>query len=76
MDFGGRLVLFILTVGIAWFFNSEKTRFSKLQEKAYAEKNEREIGQYGEKVNFYSNAVGLMFFVSVIMFIFLLSGNF
>ena len=76
MDFGGRLVFFIITIGIAWFFNSEKARFNKLQDKAYADKNEREIGQYGEKVSFYSGALGLMFFVILIMFIYLLSGSF
>jgi len=76
MPFGSRLVLFLLTIGIAWFINSEKNRFHKLQAKAYEDKDERAIGQYGEKISFYSNAMGLMFFVTLIMFIFLLSGDF
>jgi hypothetical protein len=76
MPFGSRLVFFILTIGIAWFFNSEKNRYHELQAKAYEDKNERAIGQYGEKISFYSNAMGLMFFVILIMFIFLLSGEF
>jgi hypothetical protein len=76
MEFGSRLLLFILTIGIFWFFNSEKARFNKLQEKAYADENERAIGQYGEKVNFYGNAMGFMFFVIFCMFIFLISGSF
>jgi hypothetical protein len=76
MSFWQRLVFFLLTIGIAWFFNSEKNRYNELQAKAYEYKNERAIGQYGEKISFYSNAMGLMFFVILIMFIFLLSGEF
>jgi len=76
MSFGARLTLFIVCIGIAWFFNSEKVRFNELLLKAYTDKDERAIGQYGEKRNFYGNALALMFLVIFIMFIFLISGNF
>jgi uncharacterized membrane protein len=76
VPFGSRLVFLLLTIGIAWFFNSEKNRYHEMQAKAYEDKNDREIGKYGEKISFYSNALGLMFFVILIMFIFLLGGEF
>jgi len=76
MPFGSRLILFLLTIGIAWFINSQKNRYLELLAKAYEDKNERAIGQYREKISFYSNAMGLMFFVILIMLIFLLSGGF
>jgi uncharacterized membrane protein len=76
MTFWERLVFFLLTIGVAWYFNSEKNRYLDKQADAYKNKDERAIGQYGEKISFYSNAMGLMFFVILIMFIFLLSGEF
>jgi hypothetical protein len=76
MGFGARLSLLLLCIGIALYFNSEKSRFNKMQEKAYVDKDERAIGQYGEKANFYVNALAIMFFVIFIMFIFFISGNF
>jgi len=76
MSFWQRLVFFLLTLGVSWYFNSEKNRYLDKQAKAYTDKNERAIGEYGEKIRFYSNAMGLMFFVTLIMFIFLLSGDF
>ncbi len=76
MTFWERLVFFLLTIGVAWYFNSEKNRYLDKQADAYKKKDERTIGQYGEKISFYSNAMGLMFFVILIMFIFLLSGEF
>jgi hypothetical protein len=76
MTFWERLVFFLLTIGVAWYFNSEKNRYLDKQADAYKNKDERAIGQYGEKISFYSNAMGLMFFVTLIMFIFLLSGEF
>jgi hypothetical protein len=76
VTFWQRLVFFLLTIGVAWFFNSEKNRYHEKQADAYKNKDERAIGQYGEKISFYSNAMGLMFFVILIMFIFLLSGEF
>jgi hypothetical protein len=76
MTFWERLVFFCLTIGVAWYFNSEKNRYLDKQADAYKNKDERAIGQYGEKISFYSNAMGLMFFVTLIMFIFLLSGEF
>jgi hypothetical protein len=76
MTFWERLVFFLLTLGVSWYFNSEKNRYLDKQAKAYTDKNERAIGEYGEKISFYSNAMGLMFFVTLIMFIFLLSGEF
>jgi hypothetical protein len=66
----------MLTIGLAWFFSSEKNRYHEMQARAYEDKNERAIGQYGEKISFYSNALGAMFFVIFIMFIFLISGDF
>jgi hypothetical protein len=76
MTFWERLVFFLLTIGVAWYFNSEKNRYIDKQADAYKNKDERAIGQDGEKIIFYSNAMGLMFFVTLIMFIFLLSGEF
>jgi predicted PurR-regulated permease PerM len=76
MTFWERLVFFLLTIGVAWYFNSEKNRYLDKQADAYKNKDERAIGQFGEKITFYSNAMGLMFFVILIMFIFLLSGEF
>lgn len=75
MTFGGRVSLFTICIGIAWFFNSEKHRFNKLQEKAYVDENEREIGQYGEKSNFYASAEAIMYFVIFVIFIYLLTGS-
>jgi uncharacterized membrane protein len=76
MTFWERLVFFLLTIGVAWYLNSEKNRYLDKQADAYKNKDERAIGQYGEKISFYSNAMGLMFFVILVMFIFLLSGEF
>ena len=76
MTFWERLVFFLLTLGVAWYFNSEKNRYLDAASKARTDKDERAIGVYGEKISFYSNALGLMSFVVVIMFIFLLSGDF
>lgn len=75
MSFGGRLFLFVICLGITWYFNSEKARFNKLQEKAYVDENERDIGQYGVKSNFYASAEAVMFFVLIVVFIFLITGS-
>ncbi len=75
MPFLSRLLFFLIALGITWYFNSEKARYNKLAEKAYENKDERAVGKYNEKVNFYSNALGLMFFVILSLFIYLLSGE-
>ena len=76
MTFWERLVFFLLTLSIAWYFNSEKNFSLDKQAKAHTDKNERAVGEYGAKIRFYSNALGVMFFAIIIMFIFLLTGNF
>jgi hypothetical protein len=76
MTFWERLVFFLLSIGVAWYFNSEKNRYLDKQADAYKNNDQIAIGRYGEKISFYSNAMGLMFFVVLIMFIFLLSGEF
>jgi preprotein translocase subunit SecG len=76
MTFWERLLFFLLTLSLAWYFNSEKNRSLDKQADAYKNKDQVAIGRYGEKISFYSNAMGLMFFVILVMFIFLISGEF
>ncbi len=76
MTFWERLIFFLLTIGIAWYFNSEKNRFLDKAKEASKNQDARSVGEFEEKSRFYGNAIGVMFFVVIIMFIFLLSGEF
>ncbi len=76
MPFASRLILFLIAIGIAWYFNNEKNRYLKALAEAYKDKDERRIGEYNEKLKFFNNAIGIMFFVLFIMLIWVLDGDF
>lgn len=76
MPFASRLIFFLLAIGIAWYFNNEKNRYLKALAEAYKDKDERRIGEYNEKLKFFNNAIGIMFFVLFIMLIWVLDGDF
>ena len=75
MPFISRLIFFLIAIGIAWYFNNEKNRLLKALAEAYENKDERRIGEYNEKLKFFNNALGAMFFVLFIMFIWVIGGD-
>ncbi len=75
MPFISRLIFFLIAIGIAWYFNNEKNRYLKALAEAYKDKDERRIGEYNEKLKFFNNALGVMFFVLFIMFIWVIGGD-
>jgi uncharacterized BrkB/YihY/UPF0761 family membrane protein len=76
MPFASRLIFFLIAIGIAWYFSNEKNRILKALAEAYEYKDERRIGEYNEKLKFFNNGLGIMFFVLFIMFIWVLDGDF
>jgi len=76
MPFLGRFIFFIMSIGLTWYFNSEKNRCLDIAKEARQNQDMRKVGEFEEKSRFYGNALGLMFIVNIIMFIFLLSREF
>jgi hypothetical protein len=76
MPFLGRFIFFSMSIGLTWYFNSEKNRCLDIANEARQNQDMRKVGEFEEKSRFYGNALGLMFFVNIIMFIFLLTGEF
>jgi len=76
MSFWERFIFFIMSIGLTWYFNSEKNRFLEKVKESRQNQDMRKVGEFEEKSRFYGNALGWMFFVNIIMFIFLLTGEF
>jgi hypothetical protein len=70
-----RLIFFLTAICTAWYLNNEKNRYLKALAEAYKDKDERRIGEYNEKLKFFSNALGVMFFVLFIIFIWVIGGD-
>ena len=68
MPFVSRFIIFLLAVGLAWYFNYEKNRYMKFLETS-------QNTEFEEKVKFYRTGVEVMSWVLFIMFIWVIGGD-
>jgi hypothetical protein len=76
MPFGLRLFWFLLALATAWYFYLTIKKLDSQFRLAYKLEDKEKIGEFRQRIRTFQNAMGVMAFVLVILFIWLLDSEF